>query len=718
MTIKPVIAPTPKRSGTSANESDKKESHQVANVGDAGTNALNQHRNVVIDAHGQSPQRRVDVYDELARHRRSPHKTSRNKRRDHHNDPSQLHHKRERVAAALNDKHGNVGISVANIKCNSPHSTTAATVGSGVVNPNAAVTHGSSLGNKSPDHLLTTSKTTQTQSGSVAQAASGLLKAIEDTFSGYNSGDEHLQPKENLTTADEWQKKDEQFAKCMADRGYILKPVEEDGACLFRSISLQIYGDEEMHDVIRQHTMDYIFKNREYFSHFVTEDINSYIKRKRRKDSHGNHIEIQAMSEIYSRPVEVYCYKPTPINIFNSEQSNNGYAPLRLSYQRGTHYNAIIDPYNATVGVGLGLAGYKPELQTKEAVRMSEQDEIEQTMFEDKLKTTDWEATNEAIEEQIARESYLQWCRDNLQKNRNATSTSAAASTSATVTSGEAASDAEASPSKYAIQRLNSNNILNSNSNTNSTITSSASSSTTTTTTNSNSNSSTTLNNLEQHQYVSHSPKHFTSLAHLKTGDDLGFDSDDTDMSSTSSIGGSTSPSSAVRSKKSKTRNPTKKLINKKRRRDLQSNQQDDTVSLRKSPKRDYVADLSVSEEKRPLTPDYEQQLPSTSKQSHTPEKQYNKTSCTAASAALPSSSSSASVSGNEMGNTMSGSTTPTTNSPIKQTNSSFYQELLEASYANDGFSQLTESEMLQRAIQMSTHDYIEDQKRKYLYGP
>lgn len=53
MTIKPVIAPSQKRSGTSASEADKKESHQVANAGDAGTNALNQHRNVVIDAHGQ-----------------------------------------------------------------------------------------------------------------------------------------------------------------------------------------------------------------------------------------------------------------------------------------------------------------------------------------------------------------------------------------------------------------------------------------------------------------------------------------------------------------------------------------------------------------------------------------------------------------------------------------------------------------------------------------
>lgn len=53
MTIKPVIAPSQKRSGTSTGEADKKETHQVANVGDAAANALGQHRNVVIDTHGQ-----------------------------------------------------------------------------------------------------------------------------------------------------------------------------------------------------------------------------------------------------------------------------------------------------------------------------------------------------------------------------------------------------------------------------------------------------------------------------------------------------------------------------------------------------------------------------------------------------------------------------------------------------------------------------------------
>ena len=39
-------------------------------------------------------------------------------------------------------------------------------------------------------------------------------------------------------------------------------------------------------------------------------------------------------------------------------------------------------------------------------------------MLEDKLRATDWEATNDAIEEQIARESYMQWLRDNEERAR------------------------------------------------------------------------------------------------------------------------------------------------------------------------------------------------------------------------------------------------------------------------------------------------------------
>lgn len=56
--------------------------------------------------------------------------------------------------------------------------------------------------------------------------------------------------------------------------------------------------------------------------------------------------------------------------------------PIRLSYQRGSHYNSIVDPHKATVGVGLGLPSFTPGAAEKnllkDAVRQSEDFHIEQ----------------------------------------------------------------------------------------------------------------------------------------------------------------------------------------------------------------------------------------------------------------------------------------------------------------------------------------------------
>lgn len=159
-----------------------------------------------------------------------------------------------------------------------------------------------------------------------------------------------------------------------------------------------------------------------------------------------------------------------PINIFNSDQEKNGIEPLRLSYQRGSHYNAIINPYKATVGVGLGLAGYRitdvaPNVKfMQDAVRLSEDLAIEQTMFEDKLKTTDWEATNEAIEEQIARESYIQWCRENRHSQMLASGHHYNIKSNSTVTSTAKESNCIAAASSHKTQQRASPNRCNSGS--------------------------------------------------------------------------------------------------------------------------------------------------------------------------------------------------------------------------------------------------------------
>lgn len=441
MTIKPVV-----NQKSAKEETQEGTSQNVHGVGNAGVRAS--HRNVVLNqlssSESQALPREKRVLtphsfdsDSVVRHRRSPHKNLGRLKRDHY-------HKREsrerEKPAGSPSYHHHVVLQPAATVGKKQSTTCSATLGasSGVGGRSPKSVH-QSADRSSPGSLLSGH-----QGGVVGNTGApgvDINAVLEEVRSGYNSGDEYIDSKDGQLPADEWKKRDEAFAKVLSERGFILHEMEEDGACLFRAISLQIYGDQEMHETIRQQTMDYIYQNREYFAQFVTEDITDYVERKRANHVHGNHIEIQAMSEMYNRSVELYCYQTEPTNIFNSDQINNGNEPFRLSYQRSSHYNAIVNPYKASVGVGLGLAGYRPDeldiKQVDDAVRMSEELEIEKTMLEDKLKTTDWEATNEEIEEQIARESYAQWCRDVKRGGGGGGSSQNKSTSSSTITSTE-----------------------------------------------------------------------------------------------------------------------------------------------------------------------------------------------------------------------------------------------------------------------------------------
>lgn len=48
------------------------------------------------------------------------------------------------------------------------------------------------------------------------------------------------------------------FEKKMRKKGLTVKAMGDDGACLFRAVADQVYGDQDMHAVVRKHCMDYI----------------------------------------------------------------------------------------------------------------------------------------------------------------------------------------------------------------------------------------------------------------------------------------------------------------------------------------------------------------------------------------------------------------------------------------------------------------------------
>jgi hypothetical protein len=181
------------------------------------------------------------------------------------------------------------------------------------------------------------------------------------------------------------------FCKALKERGLEIRQQEGDGNCLFRAVSLQVYGDPSMHMDVRKQSLDHMAKDEEHFAQFVEdEEFSSYLKRKRQEGVHGNNPEIQAISELFNRPVEVFTLDngATPLNIFQSEYKTSD-VPIRLSYQ-DNHYDAVVDPLLPTAGLGLGLPGLQPgladKLQMEKAVResdqMADQAELKQALDE------------------------------------------------------------------------------------------------------------------------------------------------------------------------------------------------------------------------------------------------------------------------------------------------------------------------------------------------
>ena len=131
-----------------------------------------------------------------------------------------------------------------------------------------------------------------------------------------------------------------------------IKEVKSDGNCMFRAVSDQVYGKDEYYELLREKCMDYIVILRNFFEPFIEDDFDFYIKEKRKNQTWGDDIELEALSEIYNRPIEIYKGSNIPLKTFHEnkyfsddeEYKNNNFSltPIRLSYHNKNHYNSII----------------------------------------------------------------------------------------------------------------------------------------------------------------------------------------------------------------------------------------------------------------------------------------------------------------------------------------------------------------------------------------
>jgi OTU domain-containing protein 5 len=71
--------------------------------------------------------------------------------------------------------------------------------------------------------------------------------------------------------------------------------------------------------------MDYIEAERDFFVQFIVggeDSFEEYVARKRLDGTWGDDVELQAISEIYDRPVEIFAYRAEPMRTFHEEDNS------------------------------------------------------------------------------------------------------------------------------------------------------------------------------------------------------------------------------------------------------------------------------------------------------------------------------------------------------------------------------------------------------------
>ena len=237
-----------------------------------------------------------------------------------------------------------------------------------------------------------------------------------------------------------------------------------DGNCLFRAVADQMYGDQSFHDIVRDACMNwmvffffsfssffffffsllsfsfpfyccsccflsflfsYFFflqsRERQHYTEFITGDFERYIAHRRQDRVYGSHLEIQAVSELYGRKVEVYDVdefvsnpRARPRNVFQGEYRGH---PIRLSYHNGNHYNSITDPDDPHIGEGL-LPGFKSREEIERDLIQRVKESTDRDAIEDEISRVAEKQSLMAEEERIAREIEEREIQELIQRTR------------------------------------------------------------------------------------------------------------------------------------------------------------------------------------------------------------------------------------------------------------------------------------------------------------
>ena len=171
-----------------------------------------------------------------------------------------------------------------------------------------------------------------------------------DSYDSYNSKQNNHQLKnKNLLEPDS--KIDEnEFQRSLASLNLKITTILGDGNCLFRAIADQVFGNEELHEDIREEIIDYIKDHESFCANFIedNESFSSYISRMSCNGTWGGYLELCSAANLLNIQIVVHqAIGPTLTidcdsdNIAFKKKKNNSVAIAHLSYHGKCHFNSV-----------------------------------------------------------------------------------------------------------------------------------------------------------------------------------------------------------------------------------------------------------------------------------------------------------------------------------------------------------------------------------------
>jgi len=154
------------------------------------------------------------------------------------------------------------------------------------------------------------------------------------------------------------------YTAALASIGLKVERARGDGNCLYRAVSLQMYGTQQHHAAVRAAVAGYMRIEAEYFEPFVEcpDGFQAYVDSVATDGVWGDDPEVQAVAEIYQRPVIVYGLDAGRLVLRRSIEG--GGEPVRLSYYKGGHYDSVV-PLQQTQPRGADAAAAVGRLEAR-----------------------------------------------------------------------------------------------------------------------------------------------------------------------------------------------------------------------------------------------------------------------------------------------------------------------------------------------------------------